>query len=66
MDQGVIFESLDGCHFVEDYLVALCAVLKAEVYGVDAVVCVQTEAFVAGVVGDCKGGKQFRFCPFEL
>lgn len=66
MDQCVILECFDGCHLVEDYLVALCAVLKAEVYGVDTVIRVQTKAFVAGVVGDRKGGKQFRFCPFEL
>lgn len=66
VDQHVILERLDGCHLVEDYLVARCAVLEAKVYGVDAVVCVKTEAFVAGVVGDCKGGKQLRLRPFEL
>lgn len=66
MDQRIILESLDGCHLVEDYFVARRRVLKAEVYGVDAVIRVQTEAFVARIVGDCEGSKQFRLCPFEL
>lgn len=66
VDQRVILERLDGCHLVEDHLVARCAVLEAEVNGVDAVICVKIEAFVAGVVGDCKRGKQLRLRPFEL
>lgn len=66
VDQRVIFNRFDGCQLIEDYFVARGAVLQAEVDGVDAVVCVQAEAFVAGVVGDRKGGKQLRLCPFEL
>ena len=66
VDQRVVLDCLDGRHLVEDHLVALRAVQQAEVDRVDAVVSVQAESFVAGVVCDCKGGKQLRLGPLEL